>query len=597
MSARFLNRDNKSIPRQQLLLRQVARLSLLPAISSWLPVAVAAEAPELVRPTRKSTTIAQIVADRQFDQPQLFVNPAMGNDITGNGSITTPLKTITQALKIAQPNTIIQLAPGTYSDRTGEVFPLRLQPQVTILGNPSTQGENIIIIGGGNYLSPTFARQNIAILGANNATIAGVTVTNPLPRGYGLWIESSSPTVTDNTFRDSSHDGISIVGKGTPLIRRNYFLENQANGITIYGKSRPQVRDNIFYNTGFGLNIAQNSAPTLIGNRITHNKDGIVVQGNALPVLRENRIESNTRYGLVAIANAQPNLGTAKQPGGNIFRHNRELDINAQAASRIFPAFGNHLTPFHTQGDIDFQGVVSLVTPPPQIVDRPTITSASSNNSSRPTITSASSSNSSRPTITSASSNNSSRPTITSASSGNSGNSSSPTITSFPSPSNYNSPTVSSPTASYHTEVIQIPVPPPQSTLPSQTATFKHQIPTVSSEVPSLGPLPAAGLNVSPNNTSRLDSVQVSVNPGWRSATTPAPPARTGGSDLRYRVVVDTTNSWEQNKLRQIVPDAFRSFSNGRAIVQAGAFASLNEAKERLQLLTSQGFRATIEDY
>jgi hypothetical protein len=81
-------------------------------------------------------------------------------------------------------------------------FPLRLKAGVSIQGDRRTKGSKIIINGGGTFLSPTFARQNIAILGANQASLSGVTVTNSNPRGYGLWIESSNLLVSDNTLRE-----------------------------------------------------------------------------------------------------------------------------------------------------------------------------------------------------------------------------------------------------------------------------------------------------------------------------------------------------------------------------------------------------------
>jgi len=278
-----------------LIIRSCAWASLLALC--LLPVAQAQETP-IVQNTGIET---------KSERNQLFVNPATGNDSTGDGSSTAPLKTITQALRVAQPDTVIQLAPGTYSTETGEFFPLHLKPGVTILGDRPTKGKDIIIRGGGYYLSPTFARQNITILGANKAAIAGVTLTNPHPRGYGLWIESSSVTVTDNTFTGSTHDGISVTGNSGGAIAGNYFVQNGANGITIYGISGPEVRDNHFENTGFGINIAESAAPVLIGNRITGNKDGILVQAHALPVLRNNTIVGNSRYGLVAIGQSQPN--------------------------------------------------------------------------------------------------------------------------------------------------------------------------------------------------------------------------------------------------------------------------------------------------
>jgi len=287
---------------------------------------------------------------------QLLVNPTTGNDTTGNGSDRTPFKTITQALRVAGPNTAIVLAPGTYSEETGETFPIELKPGVTIQGDPASKGRNIIIKGGGLFISPTFARQNIAILGADKAGIVGVTVTNTNRRGYGLWIESSNPVVSDNTFIGNSHDGISVTGNSATLIRNNYFAENGANGITIYNTSRPEVRENVFEKTGFGINVGQNAAPLLIGNRITQNLDGIVVQNKAQPVLRGNTIEGNSRDGVVAIGEARPDLGTAQQPGANIFRNNRRLDINGKTSSQIIPAFGNQLARGRTTGRLDLAG-------------------------------------------------------------------------------------------------------------------------------------------------------------------------------------------------------------------------------------------------
>jgi len=426
-------------------------------LALWLlPVA---QAQETIVPFRKNQNTG---IETKSERNQLFVNPGTGNDSTGDGSSTAPLKTITQALRIAQPDTVIQLAPGTYSTETGEFFPLQLKPGVTILGDRPTKGKDIIIRGGGYYLSPTFARQNITILGANQAAIAGVTLTNPHPRGYGLWIESSSVTVTDNTLTGSTHDGISVTGNSGGAIAGNYFVQNGANGITIYGISGPEVRDNHFENTGFGINIAESAAPVLIGNRITGNKDGILVQARALPVLRNNTIVGNSRYGLVAIGQSQPNLGTANEAGGNIFDRNGELDISANSSNNI-PAFGNQLSASRTSGKIDFQGITQLVSAVP--------TPASSQAAGTP-----------------------------------------------------------------------LPVLPPPPTVP-------------------------------------------------------APPQPVTPQSLRYRVVVEAATSWEQSRVRDRVPDAFRSFSRGRRVMQVGAFINLSKAEQLVQQLKSYSIVARIEPY
>ncbi|MEB3177458.1 MAG: DUF1565 domain-containing protein, partial [Nostocaceae cyanobacterium] len=146
----------------------------------------------------------------------LFVNPSAGNDTAGDGSETAAFKTITHALRVAQVNTVIILAPGTYSLESGESFPLMLKPGVSIQGDAGSKGKDIIIQGGGSFISPTFASQNVAIVGANQAGLTGVTVTNTNPRGYGLWIESTNPLVVDNTFTANTHDGISVNGNAAP---------------------------------------------------------------------------------------------------------------------------------------------------------------------------------------------------------------------------------------------------------------------------------------------------------------------------------------------------------------------------------------------
>ncbi|HLO52527.1 MAG TPA: DUF1565 domain-containing protein, partial [Kamptonema sp.] len=159
----------------------------------------------------------QVSQGQQLSQTNvLYVSASGGNDGGGNGSDRAPFKTITRALSVAEPNTLILLAPGTYSPQSGESFPLILKPNVTIQGDPNSRGQNILIQGGGEFISPTSAGQNIAILAADGAKITGVTVTNPNYRGYGLWIESSAPTIANNTFTGNTHDGISVVGNSQP---------------------------------------------------------------------------------------------------------------------------------------------------------------------------------------------------------------------------------------------------------------------------------------------------------------------------------------------------------------------------------------------
>ncbi len=305
-------------------------------------------------------------ASTTSEQKVLFVNPNMGNNTAGNGSESAPLQTITQALQLASANTVIMLSPGTYSADTGEVFPLRLKPGVTIQGDISNKGQGITITGGGGFLSSSFGGQNVTIIGADEAKLTGVTVTNPNPRGYGLWIESSHPVISNNTFTGSTQDGISLTGNSTPTISQNHFHRNGANGITIGGDSQPEVRENIFDQTGFGINITQNAAPILVSNQIQNNRSGIIVQANARPILRNNLIQGNREDGLVAIAQAIPNLGTIAEPGGNQFRNNSRHDINASATKETIPAAGNNLSQNRIAGKVDINAQIAPTANLPQ---------------------------------------------------------------------------------------------------------------------------------------------------------------------------------------------------------------------------------------
>ena len=306
----------------------------------------------------------QVGVKTMFQVNEIFVNPSVGDDKVGNGGERTPLKTITQALRLASPNTVIMLSKGTYSAETGERFPLMLKPDVSIQGDQGSKGRDIVIQGGGEYLSRTFGGKNVTIVGANSAGLTGVTVTNTNPRGYGLWIEYSSPAVVENTFTGSTQDGIAVTGNSQPSIRKNYFYRNGANGITISGNSRPQVRENVFQQTGFGINIAENAAPRLVGNQIKDNRSGIIVQAHAHPILRSNLIQDSKEDGLVAIAQATPDLGSASEPGANEFRNNSRYDINASASQQIIAAYGNTLQGDRINGKVDTNATGTLAQNP-----------------------------------------------------------------------------------------------------------------------------------------------------------------------------------------------------------------------------------------
>jgi parallel beta-helix repeat protein len=528
----------------------------------------------------------------------LFVKPSVEND--GNGSESAPFKTITRALEVAEPNSTIVLSPGTYDESSGETFPIRLKPGVSIQGDSKSRGSNIAIKGGGTFMSPTFARQNITILGANQASMSGVTVTNPNPRGYGLWIESSSPVVSENTFTGNSHDGISITGNSSPTVRSNYFYKNGANGITIYGTSRPEVRENVFEETGFGINIAQKAAPLLVGNRITKNRSGIVAQANARPVLRDNVIEGNTEDGVVAIANSQPDMGTKAEPGKNVFRQNGRYDINTSAAKLVIPAFGNQLANAQTSGNVDLAGtteVSAVVTtaPTPQPVQNSQIARTSNNNVVKKIPVVAQPKPAASPPASEAA------PPLTSRT---------PIAIPVPPPgATVGNPPQNNParspqpaTASGSDNAITIAVPPapsqPLTPPPAQNDSITKGLPVLEpAQVLTSELLPVPNSNIPIGNSRNLPRVNTPRSTATSSdASPPLPPTRATALGLRYRVVVEADNASKQANVRSLIPGAFRTVSKGRVYMQLGAFSDRAKADEMLQLAKSKGLSATIEE-
>jgi parallel beta-helix repeat protein len=303
----------------------------------------------------------------------LYVNPTSGNDAAGAGTAeATPFKSITFALRQAQPGTIIQLAPGTYNKESGEVFPLVIPEKVTLRGDESSKGQSVLISGSGAYTSRTFARQNITILAGNETVISGLTVTNPDSRGTGVWVESTNPTIQNSTFTQSVREGVFVTGTGNPKIENNIFTLNQGNGVSVARDAKGEIRNNLFQNTGFGIAVSDKASPLITDNQINQNNGGIVITSSgtniARPILRNNVIQDNRDHGVIAISTAEPDLGTQESPGKNLIRNNGKkdpkkfFDIYNFNANKTLTAVGNDVDPTRTLGKIEL--VVAKVEPP-----------------------------------------------------------------------------------------------------------------------------------------------------------------------------------------------------------------------------------------
>jgi parallel beta-helix repeat protein len=252
-----------------------------------------------------------VIASSAVDQPAsyqtLYVNAETGND-GAEGFEDQPLQTVTHALEIAPPNTVIVLAPGRYNQASGEVFPLQLKSGVTIQGAPGSRDRTAIIEGGGNFDSPARSQQNAAIIAADRAGIAQVAISNP--DGYGVWIESASPTILESAFVGNRQTGIYVVS-GSPRVEGSYFSGNQVAGLIVFGTSSASIQSNIFDGTGDAIRLVDGAAPEIVGNRMTNNDAGLVLVGQSNPLLRDNEIVGNRQDDVVEVVESTRDIEPA----------------------------------------------------------------------------------------------------------------------------------------------------------------------------------------------------------------------------------------------------------------------------------------------
>ncbi|MEE3715255.1 DUF1565 domain-containing protein [Tumidithrix elongata RA019] len=491
---------------------------------------------------------------QQFQPPESTLQIAQANnaiyvspnaDSSGDGSQAAPFRTITAALNSSlQPGTVIQLASGTYSVASGEVFPLKIPTGVILRGDPSNKGAGIVIRGGGRFVSPTFASQNVAIAVGSNAQVEGITVSNSNPRGYGLWVESSkNVTIANNTFTSNTHDGVFLTGSANAAIANNLFTRNTGSGISAVGVSTGEITGNTFDNTGFGLSIGQRSQVVLIDNRIINNVDGIVISNDAQPTLRGNLIANNNRNGLVVLrgSNGQtgPDLGITSNPGKNVFRDNREKDIN-NASDIALIAAGNQINSSRVNGALNLYASTSPVILPERIVEPPRVPSVPPR-------------------------------------------------------------TPIAPLVARSQDPVVIPTEPPQTTQSPIVPVEPSTTPPTGNPVRSTTVPPVATSTAPTTILIERDLPPVRSTTGSTNVYTPTPVAprvamdpRTG-KPIQFRVVVPLTSPLLAERVRAIVPDAFLNPS--RSQIQVGAYSDRKDADAQVQKLSQSGVKAIVEPF
>ncbi|MBD2113759.1 MULTISPECIES: S-layer homology domain-containing protein [Cyanophyceae] len=299
----------------------------------------------------------------------LDVDPNRGID-EPSGRPHLPYKTLTIALGAAQANTLIKLAPGTYSAATGERFPITVPDGVIIAGQESTQGQGIAIAGGGS--GPGAISVGLIIQGQGQ--LRGVTVQNP--QGVGILIGSGAPLVRACRVSQCKV-GLQVSGASRPLVAKTGVNDCGDRGLSFVDQARGEVQDCTVERCGTGIYLGQNSAPLLRGCQCSNNQVGVQVAGAASPVLRHNRLVQNQTAGLVVQDTGRPDLGQPDDPAGNILRYNRQADLRNDTQPAL-TLVGNDVIPTGLVGPVNLLASQwpDPAAVPPVLLDRPTVSPA-----------------------------------------------------------------------------------------------------------------------------------------------------------------------------------------------------------------------------
>jgi hypothetical protein len=236
-------------------------------------------------------------------QLTLSVHPLNGQD-THDGTPAAPLKTLREALRRSEPGTVIELAAGRYVAANGEQFPIQIPPQRRVVG--PIRG-SALLQGSGALSHPVLGVVEVTCVAADQAQLDNLTLTNPEPRGIGLWIDQGRPIVQTVQCTGCDRYGLVILDEAIPTILATQLLNNGEAGLALFrrGKGalvRLQCRQN-----QVGIALFDQAAPLIQNCDISQNQTGITTH----------------RYRATGAARQpdppEPNLWVA-QPGAGVAR-------------------------------------------------------------------------------------------------------------------------------------------------------------------------------------------------------------------------------------------------------------------------------------
>ncbi|HKW37949.1 MAG TPA: DUF1565 domain-containing protein [Burkholderiales bacterium] len=243
--------------------------------------------------------LAACPGKKEKEKPSvLYVNAATGSD--GNsGTQSSPLKTLSKAMRIATNGSTVQAAPGVYDAHNGETFPISVPGGVLLIGNEASKGGGSAptsIVGGGLAPGAASGTVGVTLLPGASSTVAGFTITNDntaFAERRGIVLSNASVTLRNNKITGAAQStGIYVGASSGHLISGNQIVNNQGSGLG-------------FMEGGTGSKVEMNA-----------------ITGNSVGV----------KYG---VAGGDLGGGSAGSAGGNVISCNTQYDLDTSASAAI----------------------------------------------------------------------------------------------------------------------------------------------------------------------------------------------------------------------------------------------------------------------
>ncbi|MFZ5981495.1 MAG: DUF1565 domain-containing protein [Candidatus Zixiibacteriota bacterium] len=295
----------------------------------------------------------------------IYVDAVNGsNDNTGGKN--DPLRTITFAMTRALRGDTIKIAPGNYDTTLGEIFPVTVPDNVTLIGDIDHKGEGTTptVITGVDSVD----NENAATLVAGASSyIAGLKIVQPgsIMRYYCVLSDGDNVTLSYNTF-ESQYGCLRLLGTEVAVVEYNHlsapyygiYSHNTGNTYIRYNQflngtyieiadGHAVITNNTFTGDSFRAISIQRGTSQITNNYITGSYflSAMRFLNACSPKVRNNTIHVFSGDCIQILGTARPDLGTAADLGQNVFSGTSGVAVVTESPY-IIQAIGN--TWFHS---------------------------------------------------------------------------------------------------------------------------------------------------------------------------------------------------------------------------------------------------------